>query len=435
MKKLKLLLCVLLGAISFKPAVNLAYAEIVFPSDQASSSTEEEPALKKEEQIERFRNHLIKATENLKKYWKDNNSDSERLARKFCLNDLTEDDFDLLKLKPWADKLFAAINSYIKASEGCSVENFDEYVINNMVETGGEMTCVDRAEFEKFCSQPEEQNSNNSNIVRLYRGISNMQFLQDFRNGKKFIGGHERGEFDIDTAMKSYYGHGVYTAMDKMHAEGYDTSVEEYGVGTLDRLTGGVAEMAFDKTKAKGISQTRLDLIKLAFFYFHPEFCNIYKVFDKNISFRLLNSFPFCFYEQAYEKVFGRKIIDVAKECGCVEQNGNKNESTEAVPWDYHMTCIILNILPVCDQKFSEELEKLMNENKKKAHFSSKEAAVLDDEGLLTKLLGFDYFKTNISTCLVVNFGVLTICKEGSEFQEKSLEQLFSEFESRSPYL
>lgn len=429
MKKFKILFCFFVFASCVLNCGGLVRAEVIKPEFVEDASEKE---LSKEEQIARYREHLVKEfKEDVDMYTRNDGSEQSQQPQ---LEGFSEFCFDLEKLKPLVDKLKCAIDEFV-AKSNCTAEDFNSYVIENMATTGGKMNCVSRQEFnqlfheESVDKQIDSQSNVNANsgevqpkMKRFYRGINDPAGVESFRNGNIYIGGNVRGS-GYDAKSASALGHGIYVAEDKSTAINFSCKEKNFKAGSIQALTGGIVEMAVDESKVKVIDNGQIKLLKTALLYYYPEFGDAYKFWNKGVSFYLFNSSIIELYAQAYEKVFGGKLIDIVKHCGA------KSDGSDI----YSVERVLCTLLPANSVEFSRELETLMNKNTKKAHYLKKEVAVYDDPGLIAKILGFDVLRSGPDSDIynVVNPGVLTVCREAVEKEEKSIEQLIQEFKNK----
>lgn len=443
MKKFKLWLCFFVAACALEFAhghafansnANLkAVAEGLQTNSQADKKTKEELIALYRKRIEQRFSYEKEAWKKSKQGEELNRDEVDRCGRDFELAlDLNDDCFDLVKLKPEVDKFYGTMKKLIEQSGDCPVESFDDFIVDYMTKSGGQMHCVNRQEFEHFCTHPEDKNAK---ITHLYRGIDEQRFVDSFRSGNIYIGGRPTNdEFFYNSCTR-----GIYTSKEREYSEGFTHKYETFPAGTCHFRTGSIIDLAVDEAKIKTVSSAKLDLLLMAFFYYYPETCNAYKIWSKNGDFWLFNSYPFEIYNNAFKKVFGSDLIDLPEICGCARElddfskDAGEDIFLSSSSSGLYFRDMVTNSLVAYNSDYSREIENQM-QNVKKPHFSNKEAAILGDKGLLAKLFGYDVFleESFSSVYVVVNPGVLTVCCEGNENEKKTFEQCVEDWENRN---
>lgn len=327
-----------------------------------------------------------------------------------------------------ARNLKELIEKFVDDSDNVSVqpENFDDYVVSFMNADCGEFNVLNRNEFEAYV--------NGENRVRLFRGINNLNFVDDLRKGKVFIGGSVRGRYDRNSLTQSMFGHCIYTTVEFKDALSFAKGFrkKEFDKSELYYQTiGDVVELAIDfsedRTKILEIEQLERQILALKYFY--PDFCNLAKIERSFCIYpEQYYSYHFNLFKTAFYNVFGFNVEEISKK---LYPNGMTEKDISKLTSDISETLIYDS---GCDLRVFTEFEKLVNQDSTEPHYIDKKFAVLSDKGLLTKLLGFDVlvrrFKgmDNLSNgahvrradaspdwFMIVNPNVLTICSDPTE--------------------
>lgn len=391
--------------------------------------------LKKEdfEKIKNYRDYLLKNFKESTSYDHETDGKSEQL--------------DFKNFEEEADRLFVAIYNFVNKTnaEGITAENFNDYVKKFMEESGGSMTCLSRQDFDIRCNS-------NAGMKKFYRGITKIEYVKQFRDGVAYIGGTIRGKC-FDDKHGSSYGHCVYTSANKLDAEGYAKSSKQQkndktGLNWMGPSeVGGVIEMAIDTDEIKYIHIDHLCNVVKALLYYYPLIGNAYEYFDQCFCDWEVDSFDENEYHKriaakVFEDVFG---FEQAKLVSIINPNYKNLDEKEKERFR-NKICSLRSDLKRFPN-YASKVNELFSADKVKPHYVDKYCAVLNDEGLLAKLMGKDAIFTmtdkdgNINFdegyCLIVNPGVIIVCNDdsedlgltsGMEPTVENLQELFDKF-------
>lgn len=335
--------------------------------------------------------------------------------------------------KEQAKKLHDSFNKFVEKfnETGRPDEEFEEYVREFIKGSKDEdkPNFLNRVDFEKYV--------NENNAKRLYRGIDQKQFLDDFRNGNVFVGGSIKGPFFSDE-YGSLYGHCVYTTVSKDVAQNFAKKFQKNEkTKTKWSIMGGVVEMAVNENELKVINNDDLDCIIAALQFYFP--CNLDLDFFQHPG--LLKTYMcskhYKLFEDSFREAFGFDLKELAD---------HLNPGWQQLPYKEKSDFIVylnrfLEQKVQKNQKFSELFDEKIKNNNEPPAIMNKELFLRQDLGLCAKLLGYDVIvddhgrnaRGNIGNddtyWLVVNPKILTICSEADYDEEnKSLEGLWSEF-------
>lgn len=336
-----------------------------------------------------------------------------------------------------ADELFNAINAYCEQNSGVDASSFDEHNKKFLADSGS-LKVVGREEFEEYFK-------NKPKAVRLFRGIVEPRFAEEFRNGKVFIGGTVKGPFS-NGRYGSAFGSAIYTVANyddaKYYAKGHKNND---ALKASWRMCGSVVEMAFDEEQAKIIPIKRLKQIKYTMLQRHPEFCNLGYLYSRLIEPDYYYSNYWPQINECFKNRFGYDLTQIPEnfekfvnDVNFKQFSGKKFSDLSAE--ELHILSQRLKVLiedQFDDMAYSEQFNRVMENNAAPPFYTNLAYQNLKDMSMLAKFLNFDAIldphdnrqkaqtqAVGHSVCmdafyLINNPGVLLVCGEEAKRPEK----------------
>ncbi len=354
----------------------------------------------------------------------------ERKKSKKKLNDMSE---EILNLK--AKELLKRINEFIEESDkkGISPENMFDYILKCMNETAGKFKPLSLEEFYLYC--------NNPNVVRLYRGISGKQYVDDFLNGKFIVSLANVIEDQIfgNSKQGATYGTGIYTSNQYNYARAYAHAMcvnENIKAEWDSGNDAGVIRLAIDKTKFKTISHIVLN--KIIYLMFKN---NADEILSKILGSSYIENFKLESYHNencflpAFKETFGVDFEDVFNRFYLNNNSKDEKFKDNVLSFLYKITYFLCNYryrenIVYDNENFLQNFSKLMKENEVLPHSLNKFYTVVSNEGLLAKLLGYDcvIIDEGSNTYLILNMDNVAVCtsEESARRSTKSVEELYN---------
>ena len=289
------------------------------------------------------------------------------------------------ELNQEAELLYQKINEFLAKNKNCDVKDFEDVCINYIKNNSSSPKLMSKQQFDK----------KSKNKIILYRGFERenaKQYAKEFREGKIFIGKN------VDNVR----GNGIYTTANYECAKLFTNDHKAENIVTMF-LNNNKHILEIEKlTKLKEIMATN-----------HPdEFKDYLSEYAKgNYQFVPLNKLANTYLIKECVPDFDSSRLDDLN----AEETANLLQ--ELIPEDKLADTDWLEKI-VEKVKKDPEYETLKNEPK---YFTDNKVALFFNDGLLTKLLGYNVLhtdeydeelKVDIAEYLIVDSGVLTICTD-----------------------
>lgn len=340
------------------------------------------------------------------------------------------------ELRRDANELLKKAKELVKKSDEAGVEpqDFHDFTLQYLKENCGQARVCSRKEFIDFCSKP--------NKLQVYFDFWEESSEEVKEKKRKLFDGRffelaedycYHGKGDIDSRFSAYHALGFHVdanlygfnrlAYETKHTTNGSEIKFDVGPGVPAQVEG-----AIDLNEIKEIESEDLLKIKNVLFYDNPELFDVDSLKFSTYLNRLFyfNSSSFKLVNEAFKKTFG---CDISKCFDKFSSDFDKPDGGDRkrVLDDFSA---FVSRLTRGYKPLQEELEKLLESCDKKFYIENKLLAVLDDNELCARLLGYQAvvsgareFKDHYYA--IIDPGCLVLCGEQQELPDKTLKDIY----------